>query len=252
MQAAELPIIEVARELQQPLADLARTLDQPPARIVNQALAEFLERRLRPDRQPERQHPVVHRDDRARRSITTYSEAARAGLAAPDREDRQHRRQRRSRRPARYSAARRPATSNCSSASRAYSPSCSTSSWWRAGRDHPAVIQHDDAVRLEHRRQPVRDDQRGAALAQALAARPAPAARSRHRASWSPRRAAAPPGRAGWRGRSRCAAAGRPTGARPSRRETCRSRRAGGRGTRSPRAASAAARTSASLASGRP
>jgi predicted transcriptional regulator len=50
MTAAELPIVEVARELQQPLADLARTLDQPPARIVNQALAEFLERRLRPDR----------------------------------------------------------------------------------------------------------------------------------------------------------------------------------------------------------
>ena len=50
MQAAELPIIDVARELQQPLADLARTMDQPPARIVNQALAEFLERRLRPDR----------------------------------------------------------------------------------------------------------------------------------------------------------------------------------------------------------
>ena len=50
MQAAELPIIEVARELQQPLADLARTMDQPLARIVNQALAEFLERRLRPDR----------------------------------------------------------------------------------------------------------------------------------------------------------------------------------------------------------
>ncbi len=49
MTAAELPIVEVARELQQPLADLARTLDQPPARIVNQALAEFLERRLRPD-----------------------------------------------------------------------------------------------------------------------------------------------------------------------------------------------------------
>jgi hypothetical protein len=50
MQAVELPIIEVARELQQPLADLARTLDQPPARIVNLALAEFLERRLRPER----------------------------------------------------------------------------------------------------------------------------------------------------------------------------------------------------------
>jgi predicted transcriptional regulator len=50
MTAAGLPVVEVARELQQPLEDLARTLDQPPARIVNQALAEFLERRLRPDR----------------------------------------------------------------------------------------------------------------------------------------------------------------------------------------------------------
>jgi predicted transcriptional regulator len=50
MTATELSMIEVARELQQPLQDLARTLDQPPARIVNQALAEFLERRLRPDR----------------------------------------------------------------------------------------------------------------------------------------------------------------------------------------------------------
>jgi predicted transcriptional regulator len=50
MRAGELPTIQVAPELQQPLADLARTLDQPPARIVNQALAEFLERRLRPDR----------------------------------------------------------------------------------------------------------------------------------------------------------------------------------------------------------
>jgi predicted transcriptional regulator len=47
---AGLAVIEVAHELQQPLEDLARTLDQPPARIVNQALAEFLERRLRPDR----------------------------------------------------------------------------------------------------------------------------------------------------------------------------------------------------------
>lgn len=49
MESAKAPIIEVARELQQPLEDLARTLDQPPARIVNQALAEYLERRLRPD-----------------------------------------------------------------------------------------------------------------------------------------------------------------------------------------------------------
>jgi hypothetical protein len=52
MTAAELSVVEVARELQQPLADLARSLDQPPARIVNQALAEYLERRLRPDREP--------------------------------------------------------------------------------------------------------------------------------------------------------------------------------------------------------
>ena len=50
MESAKAPTIEVARELQQPLADLARTLAQPPARIVNQALAEYLERRLRPDR----------------------------------------------------------------------------------------------------------------------------------------------------------------------------------------------------------
>ena len=50
MTAAGLSVIEVADELRQPLEDLARTLEQPPARIVNQALAEFLERRLRPDR----------------------------------------------------------------------------------------------------------------------------------------------------------------------------------------------------------
>ena len=49
MKSSQAPTIEVARELQQPLEELARTLDQPPARIVNQALAEYLERRLRPD-----------------------------------------------------------------------------------------------------------------------------------------------------------------------------------------------------------
>jgi predicted transcriptional regulator len=49
MELATTPLIEVARELQQPLEELARRLDQPPARIVNQALAEFIERRLRPD-----------------------------------------------------------------------------------------------------------------------------------------------------------------------------------------------------------
>ena len=50
--AAAAPAVEVARELQQPLEDLARAMGQPPARIVNQALAEYLERRLRPDREP--------------------------------------------------------------------------------------------------------------------------------------------------------------------------------------------------------
>ena len=51
MESAKAPLVEVARELQQPLEDLARSLAQPPARIVNRALAEYLERRLRPDRQ---------------------------------------------------------------------------------------------------------------------------------------------------------------------------------------------------------
>jgi predicted transcriptional regulator len=51
MEAAQAPLIEVARELREPLEELARTLAQPPARIVNQALAEYLERRLRPDHQ---------------------------------------------------------------------------------------------------------------------------------------------------------------------------------------------------------
>ena len=50
--SAAAPAVQVARELQQPLEDLARALGQPPARIVNQALAEYLERRLRPDREP--------------------------------------------------------------------------------------------------------------------------------------------------------------------------------------------------------
>jgi conjugal transfer/entry exclusion protein len=49
MESADTQIIEVARELHQPLEDLARNLAKPPARIVNQALAEYLERRLRPD-----------------------------------------------------------------------------------------------------------------------------------------------------------------------------------------------------------
>ena len=47
----DAPAVEVARELRQPLEELARALGQPPERIVNQALAEYLERRLRPDRE---------------------------------------------------------------------------------------------------------------------------------------------------------------------------------------------------------
>jgi hypothetical protein len=46
----EVPAVEVANELRQPLEGLARTLGQAPARIVNQALAEYLERQMRPDR----------------------------------------------------------------------------------------------------------------------------------------------------------------------------------------------------------
>jgi predicted transcriptional regulator len=46
-----VPAVEVARELQEQLEDLARALGQSPARIVNQALAEYLERRLRQDRE---------------------------------------------------------------------------------------------------------------------------------------------------------------------------------------------------------
>jgi hypothetical protein len=45
------PAVEVAHELQQPLADLAQASGQSPARIVNLALTEYLERRLRPDRE---------------------------------------------------------------------------------------------------------------------------------------------------------------------------------------------------------
>lgn len=51
MESTKAPVVEVARELRGPLEDLARKLDQPAARIVNQALAEYLERRLRPDHQ---------------------------------------------------------------------------------------------------------------------------------------------------------------------------------------------------------
>ena len=42
--------VEVAVDLQQPLEALAGNLRRSPAWIVNQALEEYLDRRLRPDR----------------------------------------------------------------------------------------------------------------------------------------------------------------------------------------------------------
>jgi hypothetical protein len=47
---SDVPAVEVAIELQQPLEDAARASGLSPARIVNLALTEYLERRLRPDR----------------------------------------------------------------------------------------------------------------------------------------------------------------------------------------------------------
>ncbi len=43
-------IVEVALDLKQPLETLAGNLQQSPASIVNQALEEYLDRRLRADR----------------------------------------------------------------------------------------------------------------------------------------------------------------------------------------------------------
>ena len=42
-------MVEVAGDLKQPLETLAGSLQQSPSWIVNRALEEFLERRLRPD-----------------------------------------------------------------------------------------------------------------------------------------------------------------------------------------------------------
>lgn len=46
---ADVVTIEVATELREPLGRLAVAVGQSPERIVNQALADYLERRLRPD-----------------------------------------------------------------------------------------------------------------------------------------------------------------------------------------------------------
>lgn len=46
---ANVLTIEVARDLRAPLDQLTRAVGQSAERIVNQALAEYLDRRLRPD-----------------------------------------------------------------------------------------------------------------------------------------------------------------------------------------------------------
>ena len=58
----------------------------------------------------------------------------------------------------------------------------------RAALDDLAVLEHQDLIRAANRRQPMRDDERGAAPAQRLAGRPESAPRSRCRGSTSPRR----------------------------------------------------------------
>ncbi len=44
--------VEVALDLKQPLETLAGNLQQSPAWVVNRALEEYLDRRLRPDHDP--------------------------------------------------------------------------------------------------------------------------------------------------------------------------------------------------------
>ena len=88
----------------------------------------------------------------------------------------------------------------------------------RALLDDAAVVEHDDAVGVLDRRQPVRDDDRRAAAASACRAPPAPGARTRSRARRSPRRGSGSARSSGSRARSRCAGAARPTAARRSRR----------------------------------
>ena len=117
--------------------------------------------------------------------------------------------------------------SNCSAASRAYSPLARHQLRVRArSRRCSPWSMHDDAVGPLHGREAVRDDQRRAVAASPTPARPAPCARSRRRARWWLRRAAAAAGSSASRARSRCAGAGRPTGARRARRGRCRSPRA--------------------------
>ena len=49
MDREDVLTVEVALDLKQPLQTLAGSLQQSPAWIVNRALQEYLDRRLRPD-----------------------------------------------------------------------------------------------------------------------------------------------------------------------------------------------------------
>ena len=126
----------------------------------------------------------------------------------------------------RAAAASSPRSASCGPISRRYGPSRAISSAWRPLSDHGAVVQHQDAIGVDHAGQPVRQDQRGAARP---SAGPAPAG-SPPRSPRPPRTAPRPaPGsarRAAARGRWRCAGAGRRTGARRVRRSPSGSRRA--------------------------
>ena len=103
-----------------------------------------------------------------------------------------------------------PASRNCSAARLAYRPPCLHEFGVRALRDDPAAVHHHDAVGVLHGGEAVRDHQRWCGRARAPPAPAAPCARSPHRASWSPRRAAGSAGRRAARARSTGAGAGRP------------------------------------------
>ena len=93
----------------------------------------------------------------------------------------------------------------------------------RAALDHAALLQHHDLVRVDHRGQPVRDDQRGLALRRAAAARPGWRARWPSPAPRWPRRRSGSAGSSAACARSPRAASRRPTASGRARRPWCRS-----------------------------
>ena len=94
---------------------------------------------------------------------------------------------------------------------------------------HAPLVEHEDAVRADHARQAVREDQRRAPAASAGRAPPGSPPRSPRRRTTAPRRGRGSARPAGARARWRCAGAGRPTAARRARRPPSGSPRAAGR-----------------------